>query len=61
MRLMIIISLMWCTHGSMVKRQEGTLTTLSEADKDNLLQLHNDFRAQAGASNMMKMVIFNDF
>ncbi len=52
---------MWCTHGSMVKRQEGTLTTLSEADKDNLLQLHNDFRAQAGASNMMKMVIFNDF
>ncbi len=43
------------TCGSVIKRQ-GTLASLSQTDKDNLLKLHNDFRAKAGASNMMKMV-----
>ena len=35
------------------------MVTLSQADKDELVRQHNNYRSGSGASNMMKMVILN--
>ena len=55
MRLIILVCLMSWSCGLRIKRQ-GTLASLGQTDKDNLVKMHNDFRAKQGASNMMKMV-----
>ncbi len=55
MKLLIITCLVSLTCAYKISKRQGTLASLSQADKDQLLKWHNDYRAGSGASNMMKM------
>ncbi len=58
MELVILVILCLC-GGVFSDGSLRSLPTVTQADKNELLKQHNDYRAGSGASDMLKMVILN--